>query len=59
VVLDRRLGILVGGQINSTIQHAAAEHGHPEAKSVGGKTAQNPYESLKVTTRLTVWFFVN
>ena len=31
------LAFLVGGQINSTIEHAAAEHGHPEAKSVGRK----------------------
>jgi membrane protein len=30
---------LVGGQINSTIEHAAAEHGHPEAKAVGRKVA--------------------
>ena len=33
------LAFLVGGQINSTIEHAAAEHGHPEAKSVGRKAA--------------------
>lgn len=33
------LAFLVGGQINSTIEHAAAEHGHPEAKAVGRKAA--------------------
>jgi len=33
------LAFLVGGQINSTIEHAAAEHGHPEAKAVGQKVA--------------------
>ena len=33
------LAFLVGGQINSTIEHAAAEHGHPEAKSIGRKAA--------------------
>ena len=27
------LAFLVGGEINSTIEHAAAEHGHPEAKA--------------------------
>ena len=33
------LAFLVGGQVNSTIEHAAAEHGHPEAKAVGQKAA--------------------
>jgi membrane protein len=33
------LAFLIGGQINSTIEHAAAEHGHPEAKAVGQKAA--------------------
>lgn len=33
------LAFLIGGQINSTIEHAAAEHGHPEAKPVGKKAA--------------------
>jgi membrane protein len=33
------LAILIGGQINATIEHAAAEHGHPEAKPVGKKAA--------------------
>jgi membrane protein len=33
------LAFLVGGEINSTIEHAAAEHGHPEAKSEGQKAA--------------------
>lgn len=30
---------LVGGEINAAIEHAAADHGHPEAKLVGEKTA--------------------
>jgi membrane protein len=29
------LAFLVGGQLNSTIEHAAAEHGHPQAKAPG------------------------
>lgn len=33
------LALLIGGEINSTIEHAAAEHGHPEAKPVGKKAA--------------------
>ena len=33
------LAFLVGGEINSTIEHAAAEHGHPEAKPAGRKAA--------------------
>jgi uncharacterized BrkB/YihY/UPF0761 family membrane protein len=33
------VAFLIGGQINSTIEHAAAEHGHPEAKAVGQKAA--------------------
>jgi membrane protein len=39
VVLHYGLAFLVGGQINSTIEHSAADHGHPEAKAVGGKVA--------------------
>jgi membrane protein len=31
--------ILVGGEINSEIEHAAAERGHPEAKQEGEKAA--------------------
>jgi membrane protein len=33
------LAFLIGGQINSTIEHAAAEHGHLEAKPAGAKAA--------------------
>jgi membrane protein len=33
------LAILVGGQINATIEHAAAENGHVEAKAPGQKAA--------------------
>jgi membrane protein len=33
------LAMLVGGQINATIEHAAAEHGNPEAKLPGEKVA--------------------
>ena len=33
------LAILLGGQINATIEHAAAEHGHVEAKAPGQKAA--------------------
>ena len=33
------LAILFGGEINSEIEHAAAEHGHPEAKPEGRKAA--------------------
>lgn len=33
------LAFLIGGEINSVIEHAAAEHGHPEAKPVGKKAA--------------------
>jgi len=33
------LAFLVGGEISSTIEHAAAEHGHPEAKAEGQKAA--------------------
>jgi membrane protein len=36
------LALLVGGEINSTIEHAASEHGHPEAKPRGSKTATGP-----------------
>lgn len=31
--------ILIGGEINSEIENAAAEHGHPEAKQEGEKVA--------------------
>jgi membrane protein len=31
---------LVGGEVNAEIEHAAAEHGHPEAKAEGEKVAQ-------------------
>jgi membrane protein len=30
---------LIGGEANSVIEHAAAEHGHPEAKAPGQKAA--------------------
>jgi membrane protein len=33
------LAFLIGGQINATIEHAAAEHGHIEAKAPGQKAA--------------------
>lgn len=33
------LAVLIGGQINATIEHAAAEHGHVEAKEPGQKAA--------------------
>jgi membrane protein len=33
------LAILLGGEINSEIENAAAEHGHPEAKQEGEKVA--------------------
>jgi membrane protein len=33
------LAFLIGGEINSQIEHAAAEHGHPEAKPEGKKAA--------------------
>lgn len=33
------LSFLIGSQINSTIEHAAAEHGHIEAKGPGEKAA--------------------
>lgn len=33
------LAFLIGGEINATVEHAAAEHGHPEAKPVGKKAA--------------------
>jgi hypothetical protein len=33
------LAFLVGGEINSTIEHAAAEHDHPEAKAEGQRAA--------------------
>jgi membrane protein len=32
------LAMLIGGEINATIEHAAAEKGHPEAKAPGEKT---------------------
>jgi membrane protein len=33
------MAILLGGEINSEIENAAAEHGHPEAKEAGEKAA--------------------
>ncbi len=33
------LAILIGGEINSEIENAAAEHGHPDAKQEGEKIA--------------------
>jgi membrane protein len=33
------LAFLIGGEINSEIEHAAAERGHPEAKAEGKKAA--------------------
>jgi membrane protein len=33
------LAFLAGGEINAQIEHAAAEHGHPEAKGFGEKQA--------------------
>jgi uncharacterized BrkB/YihY/UPF0761 family membrane protein len=33
------LAILIGGEVNATIEHAAAEQGHPEAKLAGRKAA--------------------
>jgi membrane protein len=33
------LSFLIGSQINATIEHAAAEHGHIEAKAPGEKVA--------------------
>jgi virulence factor BrkB len=33
------LAFLIGGEINATIEHAAAERGHPEAKPEGKKAA--------------------
>jgi membrane protein len=33
------VALLMGGQVNSTIEHAAAGHGHPEAKAPGQKAA--------------------
>jgi membrane protein len=33
------LSVLIGGQVNATIEHAAAEHGHVEAKEPGQKAA--------------------
>lgn len=33
------MAFLIGGEINSAIEHAAAEHGHPEAKAEGKKAA--------------------
>ena len=44
------MAFLAGGQINSTIEHAAAEHGHPEAKSIGRKTAQETRQSKQSQT---------
>jgi membrane protein len=36
------LAFLLGGEINAAIEHAAAERGHPEAKSAGTKEASGP-----------------
>jgi len=33
------LAFLIGGEINAEIEHAAAQHGHPEAKPEGKKAA--------------------
>jgi membrane protein len=33
------LAFLLGGEINASIEHAAAERGHPEAKPEGRKKA--------------------
>jgi membrane protein len=33
------LAFLIGGEVNATIEHAAAERGHPEAKAEGEKAA--------------------
>lgn len=33
------LAFLIGGEINATVEHAAAEHGHVEAKAPGQKAA--------------------
>lgn len=33
------LVFLLGGEINAEIEHAAAKHGHPEAKGPGEKEA--------------------
>ena len=33
------LAFLIGGEVNSSIEHAAAERGHPEAKAPGQKAA--------------------
>ncbi|HEV2961679.1 MAG TPA: hypothetical protein VG649_07645 [Candidatus Angelobacter sp.] len=33
------LALLVGGEINSEIENAAADRGHPEAKEAGEKAA--------------------
>jgi membrane protein len=43
------LAFLVGGEINSEIENAAAEHGHPEAKAVGEKA---PGESDPATKKV-------
>jgi membrane protein len=36
------LAFLIGGELNSEIEHAAAEHGHPEAKAEGEKESPAP-----------------
>lgn len=33
------LSFLLGGEINAQVEHAAAEHGHPEAKATGEKVS--------------------
>jgi len=64
------LAFLVGGEISSTIEHAAAEHGHPEAKAEGQKAALRLIRSgceismahlgilCRVGTQLSVYEFV-
>jgi membrane protein len=43
------LSLLIGGEINSEIEFAAAEHGDPQAKSRG---QQNPQQSTRPAQRL-------
>jgi membrane protein len=44
------LSFLIGGEINAQIEHAAAEHGHPEAKAAGEKAPgqSDPQAAKKV-----------
>lgn len=39
------LAFLIGGVINASIEHAAAEHGHPEAKPAGSKEPEVKQEA--------------